>query len=234
MTDFPNLVALPGPPNLRDLPPPPIGLAPDVFAGRLYAMLEPLAEQDDQAGWSLLILCNSIGTMYELVEEWVRDTPAGGGWSLLMDLNRCPNEALPWLAQFAGVRVLPGSTPAAMRARIASTDGFKRGTRTAMIGGAAATLTGNKTVLFTERSGDKVAMPIAYAYYIDVMTYTSQTPDPAATLNALLAQKPGGLVLRYLTSPGQTWGQLKASGKTWAQVKAAYPTWNGVRNDQPT
>ena len=121
-----------------------------------------------------------------------------------------------------------------MRARIASTDGFKRGTRTAMVGAAAATLTGNKTVLFTERSGDKVALPIAYAYYIDVMTYTSQTPNPTATLNALLAQKPGGLVLRYLTTPGQTWGQLKASGQTWAQVKAAYPTWNDVRNFQPT
>jgi len=230
---YPRLVKIPpAHAAVRDLPAPPAELEPDAFAGRLYAMLEPLAEQDPVAGWSLLILCNSIGVMYELVEEWVRDTPDGPGWSLLLDLDRCPDEALPWLAQFAGVRVLPGSSPADMRARIASTDGFKRGTRAAMVGAAAATLTGAKTVLFVERSGDTAVKP-EYAYYIDVTTYASQTPDPTATLNALLAQKPGGLVLRYQTTPGQTWGQLKSSGKTWAQVTAAYPTWDDVRNDQP-
>src|SRR5215471_3803868 len=105
---YPELVRVPPRrPMPRDLPAPPADLAPATFAGRLYDMLEPLAEQDPQAGWSLLILCNAIGTAYQLVEDLVRDTAAGPGWSSLMDVARCPYDALPWLAQFAGVRIPP-------------------------------------------------------------------------------------------------------------------------------
>jgi len=213
-------------------PTPPDDLAPDTVAARLYVALGPVAEQDPTVGWSLLILCNAIGAMFQLVENWVRDTPDGPGWSLLLDLDRCPDEALGWLAQLVGVRLLPDTTPEQQRARIASTDGFKRGTRQALIGAAQATLTGAKTVVFRERSGDPADTP-NYAYYLDVATYDSQTPDPTATLNALLAQKPGGIVLRYRTSPGQDYGQLRDSGRTYAQVKVDYPDYAAVRDDEP-
>ena len=118
----------------------PAELTPDTYAERLYGMLAPLAARDSEVEWSLLKLCNAIGVPFQLVEDLVRDTEDGVGWSALLDLDRCPDEALPWLAQFVGVRVLPSSTPEQQRARIASTDGFKRGTRDAMIGAAQATL----------------------------------------------------------------------------------------------
>jgi hypothetical protein len=222
--------------TVRSIPPvPPATLTPDTFAGRLYDSLAPLAKADPENQWALLILCNAIGAMYQLIEDLVRDTPEGPGWSLLLDLNRCPPEALPWLGQFAGVRTLPGSSEADMRARIASTDGFRRGTRDALIGAARATLTGAQTVVFRERDGASQGDPSSpnFAYYLTVTTYTDQTPDPTATLRALLAQKPGGIVLAYRTAAGQSYAQLNTNHPDYAAVKAAYPTYADVRDDEP-
>src|SRR4051812_14635550 len=159
---------------LDNVPP---SLAPDTFAARLYVALAPLAARDVDYSWSLLIYINAIGEMFQLVEDLVRDTPEGPGWSSLLDLDRCPDAALPWLAQLVGVRLLPNSTPDEQRARIASTDGFKRGTRDALIGAAQATLTGDKTVIFRERDHDNADTP-NYAYYLTVLTYANETPVP--------------------------------------------------------
>lgn len=209
------------------LPLPPATLAPDSFAARLYGALLPLAYQDPANAWALLILCNALGTEYQLVEELVRDTPDGPGWSVLVDLDRCPDWALPWLAQLVGVRLLPGSDPTEQRARIESTGGFRRGTRDALIGAAQATLTGNKNVIFRERDHPATDTP-AYAYYLTVITYAAQTPDPTATRNALLAQKPAGILLDYRTATGQDWQQVKTTNATWQIVKNTYPTWAAV------
>jgi len=211
---------------------PPAALAPDTFADRLYLALAPLAREDVDNGWALLILCNALGAMFQEIEDLVRDTPDGPGWSALLDLDRCPDEALPWLGQFAGVRVLSGSTPAQMRQRIASTDGFKRGTRAALIGAAQATLTGAKTVVFRERDHDPADTP-NYAYYLTVTTYTAQTPNPAATLAALTAQKPGGIVLTYQTLAGQDYQTLHTNHATYADVRSFYPSYDAVRTDTP-
>lgn len=212
-------------PRLDTTPPPP-DLAPETFASRLYGMLAPLAQYDPSYGWSLLIFVNAIGSMFELVEEWVRDSEDGPGWSLLLDLDRCPPEALPWLAQFVGVRLLPDSTAVEQRARIASTDGFSRGTPSSIRGAAAATLTGTKTVVFRERYGGD-------AYALTIVTYTAETPDEAATRRAIVAQKPAGIVLDYHASAGQDWESVRVGFATWDAMKAAYPTWNSVKTATP-
>jgi hypothetical protein len=211
---------------------PPASLAPASFAARLYAMLGPLAALDEQVSWSLLIYLNALGQMFQQLEDWLRDQPDAPGWSLLLDLERCPDEALPWLAQFVGVRLLPGSSPADQRARIASTDGMRRGTRAALIGAAQSTLTGTQTVTFRERDGDPADKP-DYAYYLGVITYTDQTPNPTATLNALLAQKPGGIVLDYRTASGQDYQQVRTDYATYAALKAAYSDYTAVKLDEP-
>jgi hypothetical protein len=232
---YPDLHRLPLSGSVRDLPDPPTALAPDTFAARLYGMLAPLAQLDPDAGWSLLILHNAIGVMYQLVEDWVRDTADGPGWSLLMDADRCPNEALPWLGQFAGVRVLPGSDADAQRARVKSTDGFRRGTRAALVGAAQATLTGAKTVVFRERDGAEMGYPNPpeVAYCLTVITYTAQTPDPTATLNALIAQKPGGIILQYRTAAGQDYQSVKDGYATYALVASTYHDYIALANDEP-
>lgn len=211
---------------------PPPDLAPDTFAARLYAMLAPLARRDDEFGWSLLVLCNAIGVDFQLVEDWVRDTPDGPGWSLLLDADRCPPEALPWLAQFVGVRLLPGASDDDSRERITSTDGFSRGTPAAIRGAAIATLTGNRSVFIVERDHDSADTP-DYAYYLSVATYRGQTPDPVATEKAIVAQKPGAIVLTYTCVDGQTYTQVKTRFATYAALLAAYPTYQAVWVDTP-
>jgi len=215
---------------IDELPQPPDALAPDTFAERLYVMLAPLAQSDPDLGWSLLILLNALGAMYQLIEDWVRDQPQGPGWSLLLDINRCPDEALPWLAQLVGVRLLPGSTPDEQRARIAATDGFRRGSPAAMVGAAKATLTGSQTVVLRERDGANMGYPNSpeSAYCLTVVTYQGQTPDQTATKNAILAQKPGGILLNYLTEVGQDWQTVHDSNASWAAVNTRYATWGDV------
>jgi hypothetical protein len=149
-----------------------------------------------------------------------------------------------------------------MRQRIASTDGFRRGTVAAMTGAARATLTGLQRVDFRERTGGPLGAPQTYAqlktgnptyaamkanysdylhaggspdyaYYLQVRTYTSETPDFTATRNALLSQKPAGLVLDFDHVAGQTYAQVKAGYATYAALKAAYPDYLAVAQFEP-
>lgn len=64
----------------------------------------------------------------QAIDDIIRDSPYNPGWSILMDINRCPTYALPWLAQFLGVRFSQPSTDAAMRAAIVQESPFDRGT----------------------------------------------------------------------------------------------------------
>jgi hypothetical protein len=221
-----------GPRDVTDNTPPPSELAPDTFAARLYESVDPLAQQDPSVGWSLLILCNAIGVDFQLVEDWVRDTPDGPGWSLLLDVTRCPSEALAWLAQLVGVRLLPGASDDDNRARIVSTDGFKRGTPDAIVGAARATLTGRQTVHLVERDHDPADTP-DFAYYLTVQTYVDQTPSPTATRNAILAQKPAGIVLNYVTLTGQTYAEVASRFATYVDVETAYASYAAMLADEP-
>jgi hypothetical protein len=218
--------------ELLDSPAPPAGLTPDSFADRLYGMLAPVAQADPTVGWSLLIYLNALGQMFQLLEDIERDSQDGPGWSALLDLNRCPDYALPWLGQFVGARIPGGLTDQQDRAWISSTDGFKRGSVDAMIGACRATLTGTQTVLFRERTGGPTTSP-EYAYYLSVFTYTAETPNPSATQAALLAQKPAGLVLLYSAISGSTYALVKTSYATYAAVKAAYATYSGLLTNTP-
>ena len=102
----PPLVAAQAGPGFNPAVPP--ELEPQPFAARLYLMLGPLGQNDPSYSWSLLTFVNAATLAFEQVEAWVRDTLAGPGWSLLLDADRCPPEALGWLGQFVGVRLLPG------------------------------------------------------------------------------------------------------------------------------
>ena len=204
---------------------PPDPLLPDTFAARLYTALAPVARVDPQNAWSLLILCNALGTMFQLLDDYVRDSPEGPGWSALMDLDRCPPEALPWLAQFAGVRMLPGLTDAQQRDRVKSTDGFRRGTVAAIVAAAQHTLTGAKTVAITERVGGD-------AYALTINTYANETPDTLATYNALLAAKPAGLTLTYSSGvAGQTYAVLNSRVASYTACSTRYPNYTAVEID---
>jgi hypothetical protein len=151
------------------------------FAERLYENLRPLAGEDEANDWQLLHFVSALAKPHQLVEDLGRDTEDGHpGWSLLLDLERCPAWALEWLAQFVGVRLLPRegfeteeTWDAAMRDRMRRADGRNRGSPDAVRAAAQRYLTGAKTLFFMERFGG--------AYRLGVRTLRDETPDLVAT-----------------------------------------------------
>jgi hypothetical protein len=192
---------------------------------RLRERTQPLAPDDADNGWAHAHLCEAIGLMLEQVAE-VFD-PEGDVPPLapILDPELCPDWALPWLAQFVGVAIPPGTPPEDARTLITDVAGFRRGTPAAMRAAASALLTDTKTVWFRERDTG--------AYQLEVVTLTSETPDPAGVLALLTAQKPGGIVLRYRTVAGWDYQQMTTAGGTYAVLKTTYATYYGLRNHQP-
>lgn len=222
-----NVILSPAPLGEPDILPP-SDLTPESFADDLYEALAPLAAQDALYEWALLILCNAIGVMFQLVDEIVRDSPDGPGWSMMLDLDRCPSVALDWLGQYVGVRLSSDATDAEKIAVIRDMPGFRRGTPAAIIKAAQATLTGTKTVTLTERDGDP--------YYLTAATAAEETASVPATRAALLTQKPAGIILNYggVMAALQTWDQLKTRSGTWSGNSARYTNWDNALYDVHT
>lgn len=194
------------------------------FQEDLYGQLGAWKDADF-GKWDLLHYCGAIASMFDQIEKYARDDGDFPGWSILLDPDRCPVEALPFLAQFVGVRLPSTLTEQQQRDRIKGTDGFKRGTPGAIMDAARIHLTGNKTVFMRERDGG--------AYNLTVVTYVSETPDSAAVLAALIEQKPAGIILTYQTVAGATYLLIRVSYPTYSAVLAAFATYNGLRNNVP-
>lgn len=161
-------------------------------ADALYDELAVSQPGDETRGYALLILLGALGVAIGPLYDVVRDTDEGPGYSQLLDPERAPVWALPWLSQWAGVPFIPGLDEASARSRIVNPPAFQRGTPSAFIESGQATLTGTKQVRLVERTSD--------AFHFTAITRTSETPDPAATLRAFMAQKPAGLVLTHIMS----------------------------------
>ncbi|HXI18846.1 MAG TPA: hypothetical protein VNM48_20980 [Chloroflexota bacterium] len=187
--------------------------------------MEPLAFDDAAQGYALLYYCEAIGRTLEQVDGYVRDRPdlKLPGWGILLDVDNAPVEALGWLSGFVGVTLLAGETTAQSRARIRGTDGFARGSVGAVKGAAALYLTGTKTAILRERynaTNPNVDSP----YHMQVITYTSETPNSAAVLSALLAQKPAGIVLTHQVNAGQDLQSVSNNHATLQSVSDAFAT----------
>lgn len=196
------------------------------MAEALYEALGPFAAGDEEREWPLLLFCDAIcDALLERIDVLVRDRDEYPGWVIALDPLAAPLDALPWLAQFAGVTLEPELTEAEQRAKIASPEGFQRGTPAAMREAGKRTLTGTKTVLIEER--------YTTAYALWVRTLATETPDPVATEAAIRSQKPIGLVLTYESVTGQGWNDLKLRHANWDAVEVAYENWDDVRSTPP-
>jgi hypothetical protein len=209
---------------MSPLPPQP---APPTFADRLYAELEPFARLDESG--HLRIFCDAVATMFEPLATWVQDTDLYPGWSLLLDPDRTPPEALGYTAQYGGVRLQPGLSEDLQRQRIKSTDGMHRGTPAAVISAAQQSLTGQKRVILRERWDSISGLPDPY--YAEIITVTSETPDPAQVIRDVTPQKPAGLIFTYAVREVQDWEEMQTTHATWTAVEGAYPTWRSAEED---
>lgn len=163
----------------------------------------------------------AIAAMFGQIEDYTLDTvDLDGnplpGWGILFDVDLCPTAALPYLAQFVGETLPTTLSDAEAREQIRSQPNRKRGTPAGITAAARATLTGAQQVIFRER--DPAACPTEPAYGLTVVTYTSQTPDPAVTEAAIRSNIPAGIVLNYETLPGWDITALEAAG--YADISA--------------
>lgn len=115
---------------------------PDTCAAdtlKLWSFLPPfLQDQDATNDYLFLSWLDGIGQQQQIIDTLVRDEPPNPGWSIVLDITRCPTYALPWLGQFVGVR-FTGTTignDTAMRNAILARGNFSRGTPTAIISSA--------------------------------------------------------------------------------------------------
>jgi hypothetical protein len=175
----------------------------------LYERLYPHTLEDEENGWQLLKFCEALaGGLFEHVRSYVMDNDDFQGWEMVFNVDACPAEALPYLAQFVGVRFEDGLTAQQQREKIKDRPAFRRGTPASMEAAARLHLTGGQFVFMEERFEGK-------AYRLLIRTFISETPDEERTRADILTQKPAGIVLDY-----------EAVGmKVYAELLSEYPTY---------
>lgn len=202
------------------------------FAQRLLDALEPMTANDPVTAAALETFLGSIGDeLFQLIEDYAGDTDDGqAGWGNLLDVNLSPPEALPWLAQVVGVQLMAGLSTDDQRQQIRDLASWQRGTAASIRGAVLPYLTGTKTVIFRER--DIAAYAPEPAYGLTIITQTSETPDPTAVLNAILRQKPAGIVLNYEVLTGEDLEEVYLDFATLQTIHDDYATLYGFMTNQ--
>lgn len=195
---------------------------------RLYDSLgSGFTREDESSGWQLLRFVESFGVEMGVVDDIVRDSDDGPGWSVVFDIDRVPIAYLPFLAQFIGVRIgLSNLSDAEKRARVKNAEGFKRGTRPAMIQAAKSLLTGTKRVKVLERFEGN-------ANAVRVQTYLAETPDAPGVEAEVRKQKPAGLILTHQVLGGATYGELSAEFATYPLLDAGFTDYADMEDHVP-
>ncbi len=166
-----------------------------------------------------------IGEMFEEVELYGFDTEEFEGWTLLLDVDRAPRAALPYLAQYVGERLPVGLTEEQERQWIRDAPNQVRGTLGSIVNAAQRYLTGAQIVTVIERDGgpDKLT----------VVTYTDQTPNQSQVLTELYKVVPADISLTYIVGTGQIWSQVIATDATWTDSLAGSATWADLIAETP-
>lgn len=227
--------------------------APTVAADTLeiYEALGPipaLGAGDQPAGWPLLKWLDGIGQILQRITDLADDTPAGDpGWSILLDVDRCPTYALPWLAQWVGVRFAPAqNTDAAQRSAIRGEQGFARGTLAALQAAITPFLKAGASPAIFERDSGAYHLTVnlvgadldAGFYYIldgqyatysaldaGYATYSAMAAPTAAILAAIQAALPAGLQVTLNIVTAAPYSTLDAAYPTYSALDAAFATY---------
>lgn len=144
------------------------------FGEAVYEQLEPIAEPyDADNGWALLILSGALGQLFQQFDDIVRgDDVDPTPWSKLLDINRIPDEGVPWLGQFFGVQVDTSLTPDQQRQQVRSLEQWARGRPDYMkdVIRRSGGLIGNQSIILRERDSS--------AWHFTVITYPNETLGP--------------------------------------------------------
>lgn len=195
-------------------------------ADLLWEDLPEFQDEDAANGYGLLRWLGACSAaLYEPVWTWIADRDDMPGWAILMNRELAPANALPWLAQFAGVRLDTSLSEAEQREQIKL--GNEKGTTEGIKTAIRAHLSGTKNVVVEERFGGN-----AWTQRVRIFTPEIVTSE-AAALASYLTQKPAGLTYDFAAILGQEWEDVDADFATWAAVDTEYATWDEVRRDLP-
>ncbi len=180
----------------------------------------------------LAIYLSALGGMRDTVagivtdQGYPEDADYVPGWSTLLDPDACPAMFLPFLAQFNGTIVPPGTDEADARMIIKAEAGFQRGTgyygppsasspsgagNGAMYQAALRNLTGTRFLIFRERTA---ASGLSDPYHVVIAFHPQECPSVPALTTAVEAVKPAGIQVTYLSATGFSWN---TAINTWSQ-----------------
>lgn len=150
------------------------------------------------------------------------------GWSKLLSYIDCPDEFLPYLAQFNGTAVPVGLDATTARTKILAESAQHRGTTMSIASAAQRNLSGSQSITILERTDEEG--PNAYWFFVIVRPEeVVSAPQLIADVNAT---KPGGVQWTLVQTDGWTIGQMEASFATIGDLEAAFTTLGGLENEQ--
>lgn len=193
----------------------------NAIAARIYEEISPLAYADEENDWVLLRFIEAWTENMVEIDDLVRDSVNGPGWSTAMDVDTAPDKFLDFISQFVGIEFAGGESASDKRDIINALVNLRRGSPAASRAWIDRHLTGTKYVLFNERS-------FGSAYRYSVRTFASETPDPDIVERGLKEQKPAGLLMDYATIGGMTYDTIAVGYDTYTLSyvsRATYFEW---------
>jgi hypothetical protein len=173
----------------------------------LYGYLPQFVRDNDAANkYTFLSWLEGICSQQQKIDDLCRDTTYGPGWSVIMDVGRCPTYALPWLAQFVGVNI-PGeikNNDLAMRQAILAKNSFARGSLAGIVNGILLILGPDSIVNVIERYPDPYSLTIQYVENNGSLTYGELAIQYPWYTNAGGTPSVGGSFATYANFPVPT------------------------------
>lgn len=145
----------------------------------------------------------------------------------LVNAAACPRPYLGWLGWLVGIdtSVIPDADVRDAVGNAAATQ--RRGSKGSISDVVQRTLTGSRSCrVYVNLSGTE-------PYLITVITTTSQTPDPAASLLAALGEKPAGADLELQTVSNAAYAEIAADFAAYADVEAAFADYTAMNQYVP-
>jgi hypothetical protein len=152
---------------------------------------------------------------------------AQSNWNNVFDVDAAPATALDYLAQFSGAVLEDTMTDDDKRDAIRTPSGFMVGTPAAMVATIQRHLIGSKSVIMIERPNDE-------AYRLFVRTQAEETPSQQRVNQAILAQKPAGIILDIDAVGGQTYDELRDDHSDYMGVDSVYVDYSALLADIET
>jgi tail protein P2 I len=197
----------------------------------LYNSLGYHRDLDEATGFQLRKACEAWCSPAQDIYDIVRERSDSPSWAILLDPDRCPAAALPYLAQYVGVVITPEMSEQQIRNEIKEPTGWARGRPPAIRIGTRRTLEaveGEELMVII-----RARTPEVGHHY--VRTLLSQTPDPERTewvlINKLI---PAWEKLDYDAIDGVTFADITAKFATFGDLAAVFPTFKDLAEVLPT